>query len=88
MHHDHRYTREIPEPADESQIYNSMVLKLFSHNQNNCGSRGLSLKINLVKRCMAHEDRGRICFACVFACVIDKNPKTPNLSPMADDAIT
>ena len=25
-------------------------------------------------------------FVCV--CVVDQNPKTPNLSPMADDAIT
>ena len=33
---------------------------------------------------MAHEDRGCIC----FACVVGKKPKTPNLSPMADDAIT
>ena len=37
---------------------------------------------------MASEDRGRICFACAFACVVGKNPKTPNLSSMADDAIT
>ena len=33
---------------------------------------------------MACEDLGRIC----FACVVGKNPQTPNLTPMADDAIT
>ena len=37
---------------------------------------------------MAREDRGQICFAFVFACVVDQNPKTPNLSPVADNAIT
>ena len=36
---------------------------------------------------MAPEDRGRICFAYVFACVIDK-PQRPPMSPMADDVIT
>ena len=41
-----------------------------------------------VKRCVAHEDRERICFAFAFACVVGKNPKTPKLSPMADDTIT
>ena len=35
-----------------------------------------------------HKDCGRICFSCVFACVLGKNLKTPNLSPMAVDAIT
>ena len=33
---------------------------------------------------MARKDRGRIC----FACVVGKNRDTPNLSPLADDAIT
>ena len=37
---------------------------------------------------MAREDHGRVCFAFVFACVVGKTPKTPNLSPMADNAIT
>ena len=37
---------------------------------------------------MAHEDRGRTGFVFVLAYVVGKNPKTPNLSPMADDAIT
>ena len=37
---------------------------------------------------MAREGRGRICFACALACVVDKNPKTSNLSSMADNAIT
>ena len=34
------------------------------------------------------EDCERICFAFTFACVVGKNPKTPKLNPMADDAIT
>ena len=37
---------------------------------------------------MVGKDCGRICFAFAFACVVDKIPKNPNLSPMADDAIT
>ena len=37
---------------------------------------------------MTRKDRGRICFVWVFACVVGKNLKTPNLSPMAYDAIT
>ena len=37
---------------------------------------------------MASEDCERICFLFVFACVVNKNPKTPKLSPMAGDAIT
>ena len=32
--------------------------------------------------------RGRICFVFVFACEVSSSPKTSNLSPMADDAIT
>ena len=40
-------------------------------------------------KCRAvHEDHERICFAFAFACVVVKNPKTPKLHPMADDAIT
>ena len=34
------------------------------------------------------KDCGGIYFAFVFACVVGKNLKTPDLSPMADDAIT
>ena len=41
-----------------------------------------------MKRRMAHEDCGRILFAFVSACVVDKNLNTPNWSSMADDAIT
>ena len=41
-----------------------------------------------LKRRMACKDHGRICIAFVVACVVGKNPKTSNLSPMADDAIT
>ena len=41
-----------------------------------------------VKPCAANENREHICFAFVFACVVSKNPKTPILSSMADNAIT
>ena len=37
---------------------------------------------------MAREDRERICFAFIFGCVVGKNPKTPKLIPIADDANT
>ena len=37
---------------------------------------------------MVREDCGRILFVRVSACVVGKNPNTPNLSPMADEAIT
>ena len=76
----------------------SMELKLgsshFSRTQNNCCSSsacatciycGLSVKINMRKT--LREDCGRICFAFIFACGRQK-PEDPNLSPMADDAIT
>ena len=37
---------------------------------------------------MARKDHGRICIAFVFAYVVGKNPKTPNLSPMTNNNIT
>ena len=36
---------------------------------------------------MGREDCEHICFAIIFACVVGKNPKTPKLSPVADNAI-
>ena len=66
-------------------------------NQNNCGSSNvyvtcfyciLNMKIICLKRRTAQEDCGRICFAFVFCVCGQQNPNTPNLSPMADDAIT
>ena len=44
--------------------------------------RDLRMKPNKPKDCE------RVCFAFIFACVVGKIPKTPKLSPMADDAIT
>ena len=38
----------------------------------------------MLKRHTVRKDRERI----YFACVVGKNPNTPNLSPMADNAIT
>ena len=46
---------------------------------------GLSVKINMR---MARKVRGHILFAFVSACVVGKNQNTPNLSSMANDAIT
>ena len=37
---------------------------------------------------MVREDRDPFYFVFTCACVFDKNPKTPKLCPMADDAIT
>ena len=37
---------------------------------------------------MASKDHENICFLLVVACVINKKPKTSNLSPMADNTIT
>ena len=31
---------------------------------------------------MVHKDRKHIGFACIVACVVGKNPKTPKLNPM------
>ena len=36
---------------------------------------------------MVHKDRGHICFAFVYACVVRKNLKINNLSPKVDDII-
>ena len=41
-----------------------------------------------IKCCSARKDCERIYYAFAFACVVGKNPKTPKLSPMAEDAIT
>ena len=68
-----------------------------SWNQHNCGSSGvyvtciycsLSVKINMRKNRTVTQDHGRICFTFAFVCVICRNLKTPNLCPMADNAIT
>ena len=40
------------------------------------------------KHQISREDHENICFAFVFACVGVKNPKTPKLSPMAENSIT
>ena len=37
---------------------------------------------------MAREDHEHICFVYSLASVVGKNPKSPKLSPMADNAIT
>ena len=74
-----------------------MGLKLgvfeFSHDQNNGDSSGaymycgLNMKINMREK--SHGTKIVYAFFCVCfrVCVVGKNPNTPNLSPMADDAI-
>ena len=47
---------------------------------------GMSVKTNTCK--IAQEDSECFCFAHDFVCVVGKNPKTPKLSPMVEDAIT
>ena len=81
----------------------SMGLKLgvfgFSRNQNNRSSSGVYVTCifcghseredkHVLKCHKVCENWGHICFAFVFACVVSKNPNTPNLSPIADDTIT
>ena len=80
-------------------LYHSTGLKLvvfrFFLYQNNRGSSGtyvtyiycgLSIKIKCVKHCMARKDCG--CIGLFLRAWSAKNLKTPNLSPMAEDAIT
>ena len=91
-------------PQTLRHLYPGMGLKLvslgFSRNQKYRSSSGLyviciycslSVRTNTCKTphgAQERSDHGRICFGFVFACVVGKNPKTANLSPMADDAIT
>ena len=85
----HRYKPEIPEPAPSLswhgvQIGGSscflLVILISAFRQ---------VRMSLhVKRCMAREDCGSIGFAFVFCVCGRQNPKTPTLSPIADDEIT
>ena len=72
-----------------------VFFRFFPYNQHNRGLSGayvtciISVKINMSQ--MLHDAQSQcthFCFVFVFACVVSKNPKTQNLSPMADDAIT
>ena len=69
----------------------------FSRNQNNrrssgahvtCIYCGLSVKINTRKTPHGAQRSWTHLYCICFARMVGKNPKTPNLSPMADDAIT
>ena len=54
-----------------------------------CGT--LSVKTDMRKTPRGAQNksyRERICFAFSLECVVGKNPKTPKLSPMADDTVT
>ena len=97
------WTTDIQERSQNLlHFYSGMSIKFkssgFSPNQNSCGLSGayvtciycgLNVKVNICEnRRRVHDDDGRICFVFVVVCVVGKNPKTPNLSPMADGAIT
>ena len=66
---------------------------MFSRNYNNHGSSGAYVTRSEHEDKQAQNDTRRAkivnALACIFVCVVGKNPKTPILSPMADDdAIT
>ena len=70
----------ITEPAPFLYRHEAQIVSLgFSCNQNIHGLCHLYVRL-----CQGCKDRGRICFAFIFACVIIKKLKTP----IADDAIT
>ena len=91
-----RYTREIPEPASFLFLHGAQIggLQVFPNQNNQCSSGayvtciycGLSMKIY-----HAYNTAQRAKIVDTFVCVwggVGRNPKTPDLSPMADDAIT
>ena len=67
----HRYTREIPEPAPFWSRHGARIGGIWVFS---CG------KITMVRQV-------HMFCVCFFACVVGKNPNTPNLSLMADDTI-
>ena len=90
----HRYRPEIPELAPSLsrhgastggiQVFPAVKITVIRQVRVCCG---LSAEINMhetphgAQRSWAH-------FVCVSACVVGKDPNTPNWSSMADDAIT
>ena len=56
----------------------------FSNNQNNRGSSGAYVTCSLSVKT---NTRKTLQLFCVCSCMWSANPKTPELSPMADDAI-
>ena len=91
----HRYTREIPEPAPfllrhGAQIRGIQIFPTIKITAVRQGAYVLRTECEdkRVKCRTACKVCGRILFAFVFACVVGKKQKTPNLSPMADKAIT
>ena len=99
-HFFHRYTREIPEPAPFLSQHGAQIggLRVFSVIKITMIRQVCICHLHLlwseredkthIKCRTAREDGGRISFAFLFACVVSRNPKTPNFSPMADDTIT
>ena len=93
----HRYTREIPQPAPFLSWHGAQWGSLgFSCNQNNRGLSGayvaciycgLSVKVNTRKMPHGMQKLWTYLLCLFFACVVSKNPKTPNSSPMTDDDI-
>ena len=99
---DHRYTQEIPEPAPFLSLHGAKIggLQVFPVIKKKTKRWFVRCICHLhllrseredkhaLKVRMACENCGGFCFVFVFACVVVKNPRTPNLSPMADNAIT
>ena len=82
----HRYTGEIPKPDLILYVAHIAVLR-FSHNQNNCSVSyiycGLSVKKKKTRKTLHGTQRSWAHLFCTCFCL-----KIPNLSPMADYAIT
>ena len=70
----HRYRPEIPEPAPSLSRHGAQIRVCRSEHEGNKHETP-----HIVWRLWTHF---------VSACLVGKNPKTPNLSSMADDAIT
>ena len=95
----HRHTREIPEPAPSWFMHGAQIggLRVFpiikitvvrQVRMSPDSSAIWAWRQTRVKCSVACKDRGRICIAFVFAYVVGKDPKTPNLSFRVDEAIT
>ena len=95
----HRYTPEIPEPVPSwswrgAQIWGLGIFPIIKIIvvRHVCLLPACTAvwvhRQTCVKRCVAPEDRESICF-CFCSCVCGcRNPKTPKLIPMANNAIT
>ena len=90
VHADPRSTREIPEHTSFLSRHGAQIggLQIFLVSKifvvRPCNYCGLSMQINTCKT----PHRTRRSWTCLFLRIWLAKPKTPNLSPMADDTIT